>query len=501
MRKKYVYTAIKRIFDILSSLFALIILSPIFLVTSIAIKIDSRGPVFFLQKRVGKNKKSFNIIKFRSMRTDTDPNTPTHQLKSVESCLTRVGKFIRKTSIDELPQLINILFGQMSLVGPRPALFNQYDLIEERDKYHANDVRPGLTGLAQISGRDELDITVKAKIDGDYVIKRGLFFDLGIIFKTIFKVFAQSGVVEGSIEERKCEKRAFLTMDVEEWYQTGYILDGEYAVDKSYSMLDGVTEYIDLLNTAGVKGTFFIVADILEKSPDITSIIKNADMELGLHGYTHKSPVNIEINEFRRQIALAKTIIEDAVKERIYSYRAPSYAIDDLRFNIIRELGFKLDSSHINSNINSRYVKFSLDGFERIDDQIFVDDDFVEIEPSTQRFLRKNFPLGGGAFRILPWFFVKFLVKKYLKKHNVFVFFIHPYEISSKKCPRVEGLKLTNKIRFSFGKKTVRRKIEKTIRLLKKRGFKFSTMSDVIVENLGINSVGVSTNVSMEQGV
>lgn len=205
MKKKRLYSGIKRIFDIVSSLLALIVLSPLFLITAIAIKIDSKGPVFFKQERVGKNKKLFKILKFRSMRTDTDPNAPTHQLKAAESHITKVGKFIRKTSIDELPQLINILLGQMSVVGPRPALFNQYDLIEERDKYHANDVTPGLTGLAQISGRDELEIPVKAKIDGDYVMKRGVFFDIGIIFKTVFKVFEHDGVVEGGTGELKRE--------------------------------------------------------------------------------------------------------------------------------------------------------------------------------------------------------------------------------------------------------------------------------------------------------
>src|SRR5699024_7263489 len=131
-----------------------------------------------------KNKKLFKIWKFRSMYIDTDPNAPTHMLNKANSHITKVGHFIRKTSLDELPQLFNILSGKMSFVGPRPALWNQYDLIEERDKYHANDIKPGLTGLAQVSGRDELEIPVKAKFDGEYVIKRNLFYDLGLIFKT-----------------------------------------------------------------------------------------------------------------------------------------------------------------------------------------------------------------------------------------------------------------------------------------------------------------------------
>ena len=177
------------------------------LIVAIAIKCDSKGPVFFKQDRIGKNKKIFKILKFRSMHTDTDPNAPTHQLGNATSHITKVGAFIRKTSIDELPQLFNIFVGQMSFVGPRPALWNQDDLVAERDKYHANDVKPGLTGLAQVSGRDELEIPVKAKFDGEYVEKRGFFYDIGLIFKTVFSVFKHEGVVEGGTGALKKEKK------------------------------------------------------------------------------------------------------------------------------------------------------------------------------------------------------------------------------------------------------------------------------------------------------
>lgn len=197
MKKKLIYNFFKRIFDLVCSLLAIIILAiPMFFV-AIAIKIDSKGPVLFKQKRVGKNKKLFNIYKFRSMRVDTDPNAPTHKLSDPKSYITKVGSFIRKTSIDELPQLFNIFIGNMSFVGPRPALWNQDDLIQERDKYFANNVKPGLTGLAQISGRDELEIPIKAKYDGDYVLKRGLFYDIWIIIRTVISVFRHEGVVEG----------------------------------------------------------------------------------------------------------------------------------------------------------------------------------------------------------------------------------------------------------------------------------------------------------------
>lgn len=207
MKKKPIYSFFKRCFDIFCSFLAIIILFLPMLIVAIAIKIDSNGPVFFKQDRIGKNKKIFKILKFRSMYTDTDPNAPTHQLGNANSHITKVGKFIRKTSIDELPQVFNIFVGQMSFVGPRPALWNQDDLVAERDKYHANEVKPGLTGLAQISGRDELEIPVKAKFDGEYVEKRGVFYDVGLLFKTAFSVFKHEGVVEGGTGELEKEKK------------------------------------------------------------------------------------------------------------------------------------------------------------------------------------------------------------------------------------------------------------------------------------------------------
>jgi O-antigen biosynthesis protein WbqP len=179
------------------SLVGLIVLSPVFLALMLAIKVDSKGPVFFKQKRVGKNKKHFEILKFRTMRTDTPKDTPTHLLEDPEQWITRVGGFLRKTSLDELPQIINILLGDMSIIGPRPALWNQYDLIAERDKYGANDILPGLTGWAQINGRDELPIEAKAKLDGEYVEKMSFWFDVRCFFGTILSIFRGDGVVEG----------------------------------------------------------------------------------------------------------------------------------------------------------------------------------------------------------------------------------------------------------------------------------------------------------------
>lgn len=197
------YRYIKRGIDIVLSSVGLVILSPLFLLLIAAIKMDSRGPVLFRQKRVGIHKTHFNILKFRTMRIDTPRDMPTHLLKDPEQYITRVGKILRKTSLDELPQIINILKGDMAVVGPRPALWNQYDLIEERDKYGANDVRPGLTGWAQINGRDELEIPVKAKYDGEYVKKMGFLMDTRCFFGTFLSVLRAEGVVEGGTGSRR----------------------------------------------------------------------------------------------------------------------------------------------------------------------------------------------------------------------------------------------------------------------------------------------------------
>ncbi|ELB05580.1 sugar transferase [Enterococcus faecium] len=196
---------LKRGIDLLLSLAGIIVLSPILLILSLAIKIDSKGPVIFKQKRVGKNKTHFYIYKFRTMKVDTPKETPTHLLSNPDFFITRVGKFLRKTSLDELPQLFNILKGDMAVIGPRPALWNQYDLIEERDKYHANDIRPGLTGLAQISGRDELEIEYKARLDGQYTSNITPLMDLKCFFGTIISVFKSDGVVEGGTGSVKKE--------------------------------------------------------------------------------------------------------------------------------------------------------------------------------------------------------------------------------------------------------------------------------------------------------
>ncbi|WMJ84223.1 sugar transferase [Oscillospiraceae bacterium LTW-04] len=195
------YMRLKRVIDILLSLLGIVVLAPVFLVLVIAIKLDSPGPILFKQTRVGIHKSHFNILKFRTMRIDTPKDMPTHLLEDPEQWITRVGKFLRKTSLDELPQIWNIFIGEMSIIGPRPALWNQYDLIEERDKYGANDVPVGLTGWAQINGRDELPIEVKARLDGEYVERMSIVFDCRCFIGTVLAVLKHDGVVEGGTGE------------------------------------------------------------------------------------------------------------------------------------------------------------------------------------------------------------------------------------------------------------------------------------------------------------
>ena len=187
----------KRIIDFVLSLFALIILAVPMIIFALIIKHEDKGPALFTQKRVGRGKKLFNMYKFRSMKLSTPHDVPTHLLANPEQYILSCGKWMRKYSIDELPQIINILKGDMAVVGPRPALWNQEDLIAERDKYNANDIRPGLTGWAQINGRDELEIPEKAKLDGEYVRRESFMFDILCIIKTVTSVFAHKGVIEG----------------------------------------------------------------------------------------------------------------------------------------------------------------------------------------------------------------------------------------------------------------------------------------------------------------
>ena len=199
---------VKRLIDLVLSGLGILVLSPVYLILAVAIVIDDPGPVFFRQKRVGLHKSHFMIMKFRTMKMETPRDVPTHLLENPEQYITRVGKILRKTSLDELPQIFQIFTGEMSIIGPRPALWNQFDLIEERDKYGANDVRPGLTGWAQINGRDELPIDVKARFDGEYVQNMSFAFDCKCFFGTIVSVLKSDGVVEGGTGSLEKEKES-----------------------------------------------------------------------------------------------------------------------------------------------------------------------------------------------------------------------------------------------------------------------------------------------------
>jgi len=195
----------KRMIDFTLASIMIFASTPILLLICLMIKLDSKGSIFFKQRRIGKNKIEFNMLKFRTMRTDAPRDMPTHLLQNPEAHITKLGKILRRASLDELPQLFNIMVGHMSIVGPRPALWNQYDLISERDKYGANNIRPGLTGWAQINGRDELTNSVKSKLDGEYVNRLSFIFDLKCILLTIVSVSKAEGVVEGSVSNSKQE--------------------------------------------------------------------------------------------------------------------------------------------------------------------------------------------------------------------------------------------------------------------------------------------------------
>lgn len=220
---------IKRIIDIILSFIGLVVLSPLFLILIIAVKLDDPGPAFFAQKRVGKGKEYFQLHKFRSMKMSTPHDVPTHMLSNPEQYITKVGKFLRKTSLDELPQIWDIFAGHMSVIGPRPALWNQYDLIEERDKYGANDIKPGLTGWAQINGRDELEIPIKAAFDGEYVEKMSFLFDVKCFIGTVFNVIKQDGVVEGGTGEMSKASKTVMVISCHThslfWFRTEMMKD------------------------------------------------------------------------------------------------------------------------------------------------------------------------------------------------------------------------------------------------------------------------------------
>ena len=333
--KQKKYLLLKRGVDIVLSGGAIVVLSPILGLLALAIKLDSPGPVLFKQKRVGKDKELFEIYKFRTMRTDTPKDMPTHMLKDPDQFITKTGKFLRKTSLDELPQIFNIFTGKMSIIGPRPALWNQDDLIAERDKYHANDVTPGLTGWAQINGRDELEIDVKAKFDGDYVNDMGLKMDIKCFLATIGSVLLGDGVVEGGTGE--LEK----TVDIQ-------IIDPE-KIDKEAKIGAAV---VGTAGAVGLRGMSIIGKCIKNKDQKNKSHIKIIS-GVGITMISAGLLINhIKKNKERRitliRESVSKNIIDNNLTEPLVSIVMPTYRND------------KSLKESINSIINQTYKNIEL---------------------------------------------------------------------------------------------------------------------------------------------
>ena len=327
------YTHVKRVLDFLLALVATVVLSPVLLALAAVIKLTSPGPVFFRQKRVGRGKTHFMIYKFRSMRTDTPKDQPTHLLQNPDAYITPVGRIMRRYSLDELPQLINILKGEMAVVGPRPALWNQFDLIAERDKYGANDVRPGLTGWAQINGRDELPIDVKARLDGEYVRRMSFLFDARCVLGTVFSVLRADGVVEGAqpAPEAGAAKatavrpttvrggrmeRAFLTVDLEEWYHLDY-LKGYPCRETGVRVVPQIYDFLDMLDDEGVKVTFFCVAEIAAENAGLLREILRRGHAVGLHGLDHGLLTDLDLDAFIDETRRARRMVESAAGRKV----------------------------------------------------------------------------------------------------------------------------------------------------------------------------------------
>lgn len=275
------------------------------------------------------------------------------------------------------------------------------------------------------------------------------------------------------------KKYAVMTMDVEDWYDANYLLNLD--LDKSYSMSDGLENYVQILEKHNIKGTFFTLSDMIKWVGPKLKVLKEKGHEIGVHGKNHIRPIEKDLITFEKEIKQAKELLEKEINGEVYGYRAPSYGIDIERLDIIEKLGFKYDSSKINSQSNSFYEQLDLSTFDIIDDKIYKRKDFIEFEISTEKLLNKRVTIsGGGFFRIFPWFITKNLIKKFIKKENYFVFFIHPFEVSNKKTPKIKGLKILNKIRLNFGRKSVQRKINKLIKLLKKNNFEFVTFNEYV---------------------
>lgn len=324
---------LKRIIDFVMALSGLIVLSPVFAALCIWIKLDSKGPILFKQKRIGINKSYFNIYKFRTMYVDTPKDMPTHMLSNPDQYITKSGKFLRKTSLDELPQILNILKGEMAVIGPRPALWNQDDLIAERDKYHANDVRPGLTGWAQINGRDELEIPVKAKLDGEYVENESFFMDVKCFLGTIGSVLVGDGVVEGGTGEM--EKASQVTspekLNKEIMMGAGVVVGAGTAGLGLLSLIVHKFKNKDKKEKKKVslKKALFILFSIYAAFTTITNIFRKKNLNIESKESNEKTDNDKDIKEKNILITGAHSYIGESV-ERWLKDKSANYHIETL---------------------------------------------------------------------------------------------------------------------------------------------------------------------------
>lgn len=267
-------------------------------------------------------------------------------------------------------------------------------------------------------------------------------------------------------------------MDVEDWYTNDYFLECK-GTDPSYHMLDGLDVLISLLSDNHIPATFFTLTEVL---PIVRNSLKEAERlgsEVAVHGLTHNRPVTMNIEDFSEQISKAKELVEDCVGHEVIGYRAPTYGIDDERLQVIRDLGFKYDSSKVAQSLNPHYGTLNLPSFTEVQKNIWIDNDFCEFGISTEKFMGKRFPIGGGYIRMLPWSFNVHQLKKYTEGGNFYILYIHPFELSTKPVPKVSDSNFTSKIRANMGRKGCDKKIQKIIDLLKSRDYEFVTLGSL----------------------
>ena len=478
------YDPIKRALDVVFSLLAIAVLSPLLIILAVAVKLSSPGPALFRQERVGKGKAHFMILKYRTMYTDAPSDQPTHLLHNPEAFITPVGRFMRRFSLDELPQLFNILKGDMAVVGPRPALWNQYDLIAERDRYGANDVRPGMTGWAQINGRDTLPIDVKARLDGEYVRRMSFGFDVRCVLGTVFSVLRADGVVEGAQDGTEPERhtrpgrmnRAFLTVDLEEWYHLDY-LKGYKCRETGVRVTPRIFDFLDMLDEEGVKATFFCVAEIADENAGLLRELLRRGHAVGCHGLDHELLTEKSLDQFVGETRKAKAMIEAAAGREVTGYRASCFTLERDKLEALRQMGFRYDSSKIRFAQHPLYRNLDLSGFRNPEDLVYVQDGFAEYEIPTLELFGYSLPIsGGGYMRLFPFWLLRILLGLYAKKHENFTIYAHPFELTDMPLPLPKGLSATTRFRCLVGRRGNLKKLRRVIRWLKRRGARFVTL-------------------------